>query len=356
MILKIISYLFFLCVGLASCQPIFTNEDQSNATKVLAVPTLTVPAGQMGEDVPYDEENIAWIQGMMAGNPNGISVGLWPAYKNRYVDRDTTFFMVHQDSFIAQAVVGNWSPELRDVAVVCLLDYIQIGCAPQLAKEHIVSVPGQGFAFVPVELTDIKPGLHDFNILAVRDPYLDGRNAVGDNIRFFTLASTSPSNILVDGLLAPPDIERVKPRVAGQVEGAGIVTLTYGGKLTDEFGNIPIWVEAEGQGGEMLTFDLNFLADIHDEDGDTIAVMAFLNYEQIPLIYEGHEYLPLFVERQAGMWQRATVHIQLPDTPGTYELVVMGRTDAFSTMEDGQAERDLIGTEESNRIKIIVNP
>lgn len=351
---KTVCLLVLLVAFLVGCRSGTAVKTLPDSSEVLALPTVTVPAGQQAEDVLYDKAVMAWITGEMQQSSNGMSVGIWPAHQNRYAERDTTYFMSQQDNFVAHALIGNGNSVAREIAVICLLDHLQIPCAPDLTLEHIITVPAKDFVFLPMELAGLPPGLHDLDILVVRDPYQDGRNPMGDDIRYFTQSAVQMSNILVDGLLAPPEIEVVRPDVAGQLERATIFAVSYGNKLVDEFGNFPIWIEAEGEAGTMLAFDLHFHADVHDEEGNTIAVMAFLNYEQVPLIYEEQSYQPLYVIRQAGTWQRAPVQIQLPDTPGTYELIMMARTDAFVAMEDGQGLNDVAGTETSRRIKITV--
>jgi hypothetical protein len=68
-------------------------------------------------------------------------------------------------------------------------------------------------------------------------------------------------------------------------------------------------------------------------------------------------YLPLYIERRAETWQILPVHTRLPETSGTYELVITARTDVFSLLELGRAEQeDVFGTKETNRIKITVHP
>jgi hypothetical protein len=206
-------------------------------------------------------------------------------------------------------------------------------------------------------LENLESGLHDLDLLAVRDPYKDGVNEVGDSIRYSTLAHMDTNNILVEGLTSPPaQLVSLKPMVAGELERESIFDASPNRKLTNELGNIPLWIEGEGKPGGTLPFYLHFNSGVHDEEGDVIAVSAFLNYEQIPLYHEAEAYLPLYIERQAGTWQVLPVNIRLPETPGTYELVITARTDVFSLLELERSDRDVFGTEESNRIKITVHP
>ena len=170
------------------------------------------------------------------------------------------------------------------------------------------------------------------------------------------LSVVSQNNILVDNNATPYKlIEPVAPEVRKSLHEGDILTVSLNHELYDELGNIPQWIYAEGNGGDMLDFYLHFNSDARDEDDDIIAVAAFINYAQIPLYFHNEGYQPLYISREEGSWQIAPVSVRLPSAPDTYELVVVGRTDVLTSVERALENNDAVDSEESKRIEIVVH-
>lgn len=349
--------LIFLCILLfvtcVECTPSNHNAEQ----RVLDSPMQLVPTGKNANDWYVHQEGITFLASMVEDHPNGLGILMQTLYANRYADLHGTFYT--EEEFVAEISIASGLAETRPFAIICLLDYQQIPCHPDLPKAHILELARDSFPAVkvPIRMTGLQPGLHDFNVVIVRDPYEEGVDVVGDDIRYSTLATIGSYNLLKDGIIEP--VQTITPILLesdGSQERQAILDVSPNPELVDELGNIPLWIEAQGKSGETLPFYLHFNSGVHDEQDDMIAVAAFLNYEQVPLIFEGQEYVSLYITREADSWQRALVSVQLPDKAGMYELFVVARTDAFSPLEIGRSERDLVGSETSKRIRIEVVP
>jgi hypothetical protein len=308
----------------------------------------------MPEEVNIDWENVEWARSMAEANPGGISVGVYPAYQAAYPDWYMTFFVASEGVFLANIVVLNGDAASHDMMVICLLDHRQLPCTPAAPLSNQVSFDAGELQFLPVEVSDLTPGLHDFDVLVVRDPYVD-IEAESLESRETTLATYRYSNLLVDGMTHSPVVEPIVPQENGRLDHESLFNLSPTAELFNELGLIPYWLEAEGTAGEMLEFYLHFNSGPYDKDGDTLAMMAFLNYEQVPLYFEGEPYMPLYVQREASTWQVAPVQIRLPDEPGTYEFIVAGRSDVFRSLEWQAQDGSAIGIEQSKRIRVQVN-
>ncbi|PIE79640.1 MAG: hypothetical protein CSA11_11035 [Chloroflexi bacterium] len=316
-----------------------------------------VPIDKDANDWYADQEGIQFFSSMISEHPNGLGVMVQTLYKHKYDDYHSTFFV--EEEFIAEISIASGLPETKPFAIICLLDYQQIPCHPDLPKEYILEISKDSFPStrIPIHITDLQPGLHDLNVVIVRNPYEEGIDAIGENIRYSILTTVGSYNLLKDGVVESANtIKPIRVEPEGRLDRPAILDVSTNPQLVNELGNIPLWIDAQGKVGEILPFFLHFNSDVYDEQGDTIAVTAFLNYEQVPLLYEGEEYLSFYVVREADSWQRASVSIQLPYEPGIYELFVVARTDAFSPLEIEHSERDLVGSETSKRIRIEVIP
>lgn len=352
LIATIFSYLLISCT--TSPTSIYDQKELSN--NLIVRPTVTVPVNSDKNDIFYDQETLDWLRSMMASHPNGLSASINPAYKNMYADWDYTFFVSSEDDFVGEILLGNGRFESSEVAVICLLDFIQIPCTPDSSKELIVSVPSRDFLTLPISFSVNVSGLHDLDLIVIRDPYDDSLGATGESSRYSVLSVVSQNNILVDNDTTPyKAIEPITPEVRESLHGGDILTVSSNHELYDELGNIPQWIVAEGNSGDTLDFYLHFNSDVRDEDDDIIAVTAFINYEQVPLYFHDESYQSLYIRREKGSWQIVPVSIRLPDTPGTYELVVIGRTDVLTSVELALENNDAVDSEESKRIELIVH-
>jgi hypothetical protein len=328
--------------------PISTSNVASEA---ISVATVTPPPGKTSDEINIDWETIEWSKSMAASHSGGMSVGIYAAYKNSYPAWHSTFYAAADDEFRANISVLNGDHQPRQVAIICLLDHHQVPCTPNASLEMVVEMAANEHQLIPVTLKELTPGFHDFDVLAIRDPYMDIRS---DNLegRETTLDIYKYSNLFVDGMTHTPSVEAVVPETKQRSEFAGLFYVSPTADLFDDTGLIPYWLEWEGQAGDLFDFYLHFSGSF-DQDGEIISLKAFINYEQIPLYYQGKAQVPLYVQRKASHWQLLPVQIQLPPEPGVYEFYMAGRSSTFQPVEWGRDETRP-SVEGSNRIRVIV--
>lgn len=344
----------FVILALSGCGTQGNIAGRTEET-IVAHPTVAAPINTQSDDVIH--ESLDAMYEVVARHPYGFSATIRGATANRYVDWFYTFYTINAGDFIGEYVLLHGLNEAHDVAIICQLDHRQIPCHPDDTLPHITTILGGEPYFLPLQVTNLGRGHHDFDILTVLDPYYDGVDHYGDDVRMATLTIMPHANIFAGGDASQPQIDVIKVESVDREPFESIMRASLSPVLLDELGNIPVWLEAEGSAGGQLAFYLHFLVDSksEDRDGDVIAVSAFLNYGQIPLIVNAEEHLPLFIEREADTWQILPVAIQLPLEAGVYDLLLSARTDAFERLEykpdeNGQA----VGDEISRRIKLTI--
>lgn len=335
------SFLVMISCAIVGCS---NNFNKSTSLR----PTITPQPGADPKQINVNTEANNWMQLMAESNPGGLALGIDPSYRASYLGWGYTFYKSFQEPLIAQVTVFNGDLQSRNIILICLLDHVQIPCQPNTTKAQALTVKAGTQQLVPIQLIDLSVGLHDFDVLAVRDPYVD-IEANDLESRTFMLSVYYPTNILVNGSLHPPTILTIIPLTRPAIENDELFSVASNAELFDKPDFIPYWLDAEGNAGEMLNFNLHFTGT-ENAGGGTIALMAFMNYEQVPLYFEGVPYKPLYIQRESNTWQTAPVQLQLPDKPGVYELYIAGRSDIFHL----QGENDGIGTGHSHRIRIKV--
>ena len=79
-----------------------------------------------------------------------------------------------------------------------------------------------------------------------------------------------------------------------------------------------IWTETRAPAG-MLDFYLH----VGREEEHRYGVVAFVDFEQVPIHHGGEVHTPLYVHSPAGEWRSMPVSIPVPAEPGEYELRIV---------------------------------
>jgi hypothetical protein len=348
--LQFLFILLLICCLTACFRPSINTPNA--APEAISAATVTPPPGKTGDDINIDWETIEWTKSMAASHPGGMSVGVSAAYKNSYPAWRSTFYAASDDEFRANIFILNGDQQPRQIALICLLDHLQLPCTPDDSLEMVVELAANEYQLLPVTLRELTPGFHDFDVLAIRDPYVDIQ---ADNLesRETTLDIYNYNNLLVDGLTDTPLVEAVVLETKQRSEFDGLFYLSPTPDLVNDMGLIPYWLEWEGQAGELFDFYLHFSGPF-DQDGEIISLKAFINYTQIPLYHEGEAQLPLYVQRKASHWQLLPVQIKLPEEPGVYEFYMAGRAATFQPLEWERSGNRSVAVEGSKRIRVIV--
>ena len=287
-------------------------------------------------------------------HPGLISVTLYGTYEEQFRGLKETYHIDEGQSFLGQINIFNGDSQPHQIAVICLLNHVQTPCTPasHLFEQYEID-PMTEFQ-PPVELPPLTVGRHDFDALVVRDPFDDITESDLDS-RSETVSLAATRNLYVGNLASPPDeIDTVYPPPNPGLQGYS--SLFWVGELPGLIkpnGLIPVWLSSTVSPDEMVDFYIH-LNGLDQPEGKIITVTAFINYEQVPLYFEGKPYTPLFVEREARTWQPARVQVRAPHEPGIYELLIYGRAHAFEPIEIGRLVPLVIFSDVSQRIRLEV--
>jgi len=286
-------------------------------------PTATIPPDVDAKDIYIDYGTLETIRSIAEQHPGGVSAGFDATYDERFSNSFTAFHVASGEPFIGQAWIWNADPNPHDFAALCLLNYVQVPCTPESPSVHFQHFAANEEVSLPIELPELEDGIQDFEVLIVRDPYRDIDEP--DLQHRSETFSISPNCLLYVGeSTQPPDIERIFPDPKPALEGHGV--MFFVSELADPLeqdGGILIWLSTSAEASEMIDFYIHLSGeDDLDPDDKTMAAMAFVDYEQVPLYVNGEPHLPLYMRRKTKTWQPVAVQIRAPDQPGVYELLV----------------------------------
>ncbi len=306
------------------------------------IPRSTLPPGVEADALYVDQE--AERQGieLMAANPGGLGLGFHGTY-GEIVPSFYTTFRVHKGSpFIGEFRLRSGKLEEHSYVLLCLFDYVQIPCSPQADPFRFVQGVGQGDVVpVPLQVPIDDEGLHDLIVLYQEDPYLVG--PVGSSLPDRTLQDLYEmrANVSVEGQVTSPTLSYVEP--SGQ-PGQG--SIPYGCVPTDELENAVderggwiIWTETSAQAGEFVDFFLHF----DNPQDHNYAVVAFVDFQQVPIYFDEVPHLPLYVQTRASTWHTLPVRIRAPEQPGRYEFRLIALAEPYAWLDslpDGKALTD----------------
>lgn len=350
--IKKVSRHFFLGLSFILASTACTLDNNT-----VVVPTATIPADVNPRSIVQIDyaTRTALAYDMAMEHPGLFPLGLDATYDVQFPGLYETYHIDEGQSFIGQVYIFNGDNQTHDIAVICLLNHVQTPCTPasSVVRQYVIA-PMTEFN-PPVEIPPLPPGRHDFDVLVVRDPYVDIMENDLDS-RSRTLAPAATRNLYVGDLSSPPDddIETVfPPPKPGLKNYSSMFWVGELPELLNANGHIPIWLSSTVSPDEILNFYIHFNG-LDEPEGKIIAVTAFINYEQVPLYYEGEPYTPLFVKRETKTWQPTEVQVRVPHEPGIYELLIFARAHAFESIEIGRLQPLVIFSEVSQRIRLEV--
>lgn len=279
-------------------------------------------------------------------DPDGLVFAFGDHYRGQYSALGSTFSTTPLAGVTVQLTVLNEEAVPHRFALSCLLDHVQIPCQPDAPTPEWLGIAANGQQAATLQVGNLAPGVHDFDVLLVREVSADPAE---DSLeREMPLFLYHPTTLIVDGDNHVPIVTTItgEPTHFG---GNGFQFYATPGEqlYIPDTTLIPLWLEAEGNVGEILDVYLHF-AGAGLSDRDAIAVMAFLNDGQVPLYQGSDPYLPLYVKQRMGRWQTILTQLRLPDEPGVYDFYILVRADAFAL------QQNFMATETSSRIRVQV--
>ena len=297
------------------------------------IPSSTLRPGVKADDLYVNEETERRMAELMASKPGGIRVGIHGTYEEMVPDSYTTFRLKQGQPFLGEFLLHSAKQERHSYIFLCMLDHVQTPC----------SLSGESFRFtegvsggddvvrIPIQIPIDGEGLHDLVVVYQEDPYLAGPVGSG-SFQDRTLRDLKQMRavISVDGLATVPQLAYEEP--PGQ---PGYESIPHGFAASDledprgPQGGWTIWTETTAEAGELFDFFLHF-----DSTQDRkYALVAFTDFQQVPIYVKGKPRLPLYVQVRASTWHPMPVQIRAPRQPGRYELRLLAIGEPFTRLD-----------------------
>jgi hypothetical protein len=268
--------------------------------------------------------------------PSGKSGG-YMSFVGTWVNKasgDNSLFRVEMSSpFVGQFQLGAYYLDPIELLFTCMIDYVQTPCSPSTEVTQSIS-PSYGEDIVlPIKIADLEQGLHELTVIFWMDPYAyqDAPDSASRIDSQFQLNGLRAS-LAVGGDTTTPDISyptlSSSPSAAFGIDG---VVLSDKEDPLDERGAVQYTTYLVAQAGEPFNVFLHL--NNRNHVGIDYAIVAFINYKQVPILLEGKTRLPLYTHVKARAWEVTSVEIVAPMEAGHYELQVVGIMLPYARMD-----------------------
>jgi hypothetical protein len=313
-----------LLTGLSRCAP-------ARYVSPEVIPTKALPPGVRPDEVYVDTDGLQTARRMMQRLPNGTAASIRGTYAEQVANDSSSSFRVEAGHpFIGQFWLLNaYQGVAHDFAITCLIDYVQTPCAVDQPFVQIESLAPMAELLLPLEIPVQGEGLHDLSVLFAIDPFPD-RDDPEAYDRFRNIDDVR-INLYVNGIAAAPiPIVEVPP---GQLDAfnGGFVASPLAQPIDETSKRITWWTRTTVPAGELFDFYIHLNNQGIRAFDD--AMMAFIDYEQVPIYRQGQPQIPFYVRSRNGVWQPVAVQVRAPTEPGIYEFMVVGMTEPFSRLE-----------------------
>jgi hypothetical protein len=337
MISKVFAWvLMFALLGtLAACRPALPPTRAETGTPSSVVPRSTVPPGVDPDAIrATSPEELATLQSL-AREQEARVMGIQGTYAAQVPGENGQSYHVEENApFIGHFELWHSYDETREFALICLLDHRQTPCAPDAPLlQHVILQPFEHLT-VPLETPALSRGLHDFSVTYWPDPYLDPEDPAADSRILDFATDRDRVSLFVGGDPTPPEVAVERLTGTGPSHEIAFVNLHLREDPFGPYGGIEYLTHLQAAPDAPVEFYVhlnNWLEANADMD---VAVTAFVDYQQVPLLRNGVPHTPLYVEVPAGTWQPVAVQLQAPSEPGLYELVIVGTLFPYARMDE----------------------
>jgi hypothetical protein len=270
-----------------------------------------------------------------------------------------TYQMNTGDRFSGTVWLTNQQPETQYL-LTCLLDYEQIPCrwnddhAETLYPLEMAAYTDTSVAF---ETPPLEAGFHDFIVIAFSKPF-------SEDVSFDYRLSTDLNYLYRSRIVLLVD-EDEPPELTFHHKGieASAAQTPFGGLLInrlDNRDNLRAWTVESTRPSETLDYYIhlgNNAGDPSRMQPLSYSLVAFLNYEQIPLTDENRT---LLIDMPTNTQYTLSASFQTPETPGVYELLVIAVYNPYHLLEtpftgsERDATRIITSVDPSIRTAIVV--
>lgn len=314
----------WLLAGLGACAPAQYMPPE-------VIPTKALPPDVRPDEVYVGADGLQAARRLMQRLPNGTVSSIRGTYAEQIGNDSSSSFRVEAGQpFIGQFWLLNaYQGETRDFAIICLIDYVQTPCAVDQPLVRIETLAPMAELLLPLEIPVPGEGLHDLSVLFAIDPFPD-QDAPEAYDRFRNIGAVRV-NLYVDGIVTAPIPEVEDP--PGQLEAfnGSFVASPLAQPFDETSRRITWWTHTTVPAGELFDFYIhlnNRQSRAFDE-----AMIALIDYEQVPIYRQGQPQIPFYVRSRNGVWQPVAVQVRAPTKPGIYEFMVVGMTQPFSQLE-----------------------
>lgn len=295
--------LLLLLTLLAACATRQNPLPQSTPSPIAPTPTFTSEGQGVGAGVRETPDGKAWHTYAVPG--------------------ETPFRGVFQ--------LLNRQPT-EEYLLTCVLDYRQVPCTLDERRQLLYrfSMGENEERFIPFETPSLVAGFHDLTLLAISEPDvhdLEPHFRLGTEIGYL---HTARAVLLVgDEPYQSPGLEYVtgRPRPEGTVPLNGIVV-----NQDENPREFRAWLTQDARPGQSVEYFVHLGNDAPAAPTITLAVVVFLDYQQIPL--DGEEQWVTYVSLPSGTGADIPARFTAPEEPGVHELMVVIVYDPYRMLED----------------------
>lgn len=262
---------------------------------------------------------------------------------------------VRPNGYDGEFLLSNQIPA-QDYVITCLLDYLQVPCEWDGTTRTLypVSLDGGEEVRIPLSTPRMSDDFHDFIVMAFGNPFSDD---LSDSYRISTDLNylyrsrlmfvprdfTAPENPVDPYKSMIPDTAWIQGSPVDADTHAPLEGVIQTETTTTE--RIQAWNVERVEPGEQVDYFLQIGAHPNG-DGNRLAIIAFLNYEQIPLQTDGEvSQMVLFSELEPGERAVVPVSFQAPAEPGIHELMIVHVYNPFTFLETPPLGTDRDATE-----------
>jgi len=275
--------------------------------------------------------------------------------------KDDGYWSTHQvavgSSFQAVFHLHNHQPA-KEYLFTCLLDYRQVPCIFEGHEQLLYPLQTGNFTEhnFTFETPPLTPGFHDFIMLAFVEPH---NHSLDESFRMDISMSMPASRLVLLAGSEPWAVPNIKPLDIGQPLQSEPLPF-WGALLDQEIKPLErrMWLTEEVKPQTTVPYYIHFGHPKDTIDFQTIAVITFLDYQQIPI--DGQEewvnFVKLPADKEATVVGTFTTSIE----EGVHELQAIYLLDPYQMLEYPPSGNNRTWTEvwgsvyPTNRTEIIV--
>jgi hypothetical protein len=233
----------------------------------------------------------------------------------------------------------------EEYLLTCLVDYRQVPCDFDGQRQLLYKVSMEDFEerLIPFETPLLPSGFHDLALFAFAKP------GVHDMSRDYRLSTDFNYLYAPRAVLLVGDEPWQAPEQAGLITATQPLNYPLSGLVVnreDQPAEIRAWLTDTVKAGEIIDFVIHMGNKVEPH---TAAVMAFLDYKQIPI--DGAEQWVSFVMLPNNTYVALPGRFRAPSEPGVYEFMVVSAHNPFHMLEDPPLGPERTSTQMSSLIE-----